>query len=203
MKIGKYPVKHSYKIPRLISDVLALGFAAVIVSASLGFLEEYALLLQRLGENNVKLIVENENSMFVSQQYFVWIFPALAAAVMIGYAAASFASYKLKKYAVTKQNAQSCRDAVVFAASVIKLPTLMIVFDALYIFRQHMFGINESFLSPLSLLCILIIAIIARLTAHRLRLMTTASEAAPKSEEAADGAPVKVKIRPAEKEDNQ
>ena len=92
MKIGKYPVKHSYKIPRLISDVLALGFAAVIVSASLGFLEEYALLLQRLGENNVKLIVENENSMFVSQQYFVWIFPALAAAVMIGYAAASFAS---------------------------------------------------------------------------------------------------------------
>lgn len=202
MKIGKYPVKHSYKIPRLISDVLSVGFAAVIFSASLGFLDEYALLLMRMGEENVALIVENENALFASQQYFVWIFPALAVSIMIGYAAASFASYKLKKYAVTKLNAQSCRDVVLFAASVIKLPALMIVFDALYIFRQHMFGIDESFISPLSLLCILIIAIISRLTAHRLRLMTADTDKSP-AEEAAEDAPVKVKIRPAEKEDKQ
>ena len=38
MKIGKYPVKHSYRIPRLITDVFSVGLAVFILSVEYMFM---------------------------------------------------------------------------------------------------------------------------------------------------------------------
>lgn len=201
MKIGKYPVRHTYRIPQLISDVLSLGGVVLVFSAAMNFLAEYSMLLSRLGESNVLLIVQNEDKWFATKQYFAWIFPALSILLLVGYAIWCLVSHPLKNYSVTKRTAQGCRDILCFSASVIKIPALMMIFDAFYIYRQRMLGINESFISVLSILCILIIAIIVRLCVHRLRNLTAATGSA--EAEVSSDLPVKVKIRPAEKEDKQ
>ena len=41
MKIGKYPVKHSYKIPRIIADVFSVGLAVFICSVEIMFMTVY------------------------------------------------------------------------------------------------------------------------------------------------------------------
>ena len=56
MKIGKYPVKHSYRIPRLITDVFSVGLAVFILSVEYMFMTVYEdNLRQNIGDNIEKL----------------------------------------------------------------------------------------------------------------------------------------------------
>ena len=62
MKIGKYPVKHSYRIPRLITDVFSVGLAVFILSVEYMFMTVYEdNLRQNIGDNIEKLALDRKS----------------------------------------------------------------------------------------------------------------------------------------------
>ncbi len=209
MKIGKYPVKHSYKIARLVSDVFSLGLAVLIFSATVGFFREYRTMLAGIGEENLTKILAEHDPMLVNRQWFALIFPALVAAVFAAYIVLCLKSHPFKRYNVTKLTAQSCQDIYVFCASLCKIPLLMGIFDVMYIVCGNLLGGNEPPFSLQILLDALIIAIIIRFGIHRVMTITEKKSDAPDSgaitvkavsaeNKNTDGAAVTVKIKPAD-----
>ncbi len=209
MKIGKYPVKHSYKIARLVSDVFSLGLAVLIFSATVGFFREYWTMLAGIGEENLNKILAEHDPMLVNRQWFALIFPALVVAVFAAYIVLCLKSHPFKRYNVTKLTAQSCRDIYVFCASLCKIPLLMGIFDVMYIVCGNILGGNEPPFSLQILLDALIIAIIIRFGIHRVMTITEKKSDAPDSgtitvkavsaeNKNTDGAAVTVKIKPAD-----
>ncbi len=194
MKIGKYPVKHSYKIARLVSDVFSVGLAVLIASATVSFFGQYRNMLAAIGEKNLVKILAEHDPMFVNKQWFALIFPALVIAVFVVYAVLCLKSHPFKRYNVTKLTAQSCRDIYVFCASLCKIPLELGIFDVMYIFHRNMLGGNESPFSLQLLLDALIIAIIVRFGIHRVTALTR------KKEEESDSGTLLVKAKPAEEE---
>ncbi len=203
MKIGKYPVKHRYRIACIVSDVFSVGLALMIFSVTYSFLDAYNGLLLTMGEENVQMIVDNVNSAFRWQHYLAWIFPALVLATFVVYIVLCCVSHPFRKYNVTKQTAQQCRDIYAFCASVCKIPALMGIFDAMYIFHQRMLGENESIFSIQIALDIILIAIIIRFGMHRVEVITAPHEEASETVEAQEASPKKVTIKPVKKEDEQ
>lgn len=199
MKIGKYPVKHTYRVPRIIADVLSLGLVVLIVSATISFFgsyEEFYAMFDTSNQTAMETLLKNDPN-YEWKQYLAWIFPALALVVLIVYIVLVLKSHKLARYDVNKRNAQKCYDAYAFGASLCKIPALMIVFDMMCVAQDKllmsMYGL--SWFSWLTLLCALLIAIIVRYTAHRLAYITAKPQAA-RSET------VQVKSVIAKKEDN-
>lgn len=199
MKIGKYPVKHTYKVPRIIADVLSLGFVVLIVSATFSFFRSYEDFYSMFDTNNpvaMETLIKNDPN-YEWKQHLAWIFPALAIAVMIAYIVLVLKNHKLSSFDVNKRNAQRCYDAYAFGASLCKIPALMIVFDMMCVAHDKllnsMFGL--SWFSWLTLLCVVLIMIIVRYTMHRL-VSITAKPQAVKSDA------VQVKAVIAKKDDN-
>lgn len=200
MKIGKYPVKHKYSISRMVSDVISLGFIVMIFSVTVSFIATYNELLTRMGEYNVAVISANVNGAFAWRHYLAWIFPALSAAVLAAYIVLCCVSHPFKNYAVTKRTAQQCREIYVFCASLCKIPLLMGIFDAMYIFHQRMLGQEQSLFSLQIVLDVLLIAIIIRLGIHRVTALTEKGES---GETETEELPKTVKIKKVEREENQ
>ncbi len=183
MKIGKYPVKHTYSIPRLVADVLSLGIAVFIVSATIQFFRQYEGFL-----DSVALITdEARETMLANDPNYEWkqwlalIFPVLALAVFIVYIVLVLKSHKLARYNVTKRNAQQCCDAYTFCVSLAKLPVLIIVADLMAIAHDKLLPrYGFGWFSWATLLYAVIIAIIIRYTMHRLSKIT-AEKPAPSS----------------------
>lgn len=171
MKISKYPVKHSYKLTRIISDVLSLAIAYVILNATLNFFTQYKQAINRIGSENFEIVREYRYSL-AYRQYFAWIFPALVLGIFAAYLILVLKNHKFAKYNVTKQSAQAVYDWYAFAVSLCKIPLLMCVFDMMYIFHQRMMFNKVSLFSVLSILCSVIIVIIIRLSIHRIRALT-------------------------------
>ena len=199
MKIGKYPVKHTYRLPRIIADVLSLGFVVLIVSATFSFFQTYEDFYSMFDTNNstaMETLLKNDPN-YEWKQHLAWIFPALAIAVLIVYIVLVLKSHRLSRFSVNKRNAQRCYDAYAFGASLCKIPALMIVFDMMCIVQDKllmsMYGL--SWFSWLTLLCVVLIMIIVRYTMHRLAGIT----AKPK---AAKSDAVQVKAVIANKDDN-
>ncbi len=182
MKIGKYPVKHTYRVPRMIADVLSLGLVVLIVSATFGFFKNYEDFYSMFDTNNpvaMETLLKNDPN-YEWKQHLAWIFPALALAVLAVYIVLVLKSHKLGSFDVNKRNAQRCYDAYAFGASLCKIPALMIVFDMMCVAQDKllnsMFGL--SWFSWLTLLCALLIAIIVRYTVHRLVSITAKPQTA-------------------------
>ncbi len=176
MKIGKYPVKHSYRVARIVADVLSLGLVVLIVSSALNFMVDYVELYSRIDTTNetaMQTMLQNDPN-YQWKHLLVLIFPALAVIVPVVYAVLVLKSHKLSRYDINKRNAQQCYDAYAFGVSLIKLPALMIVFDFMCTFSYKVIlpvdGV--SWFSWLTVLCALIIAIIVRYTMHRLEAIT-------------------------------
>lgn len=178
MKVGKYPVKHSYKIARLISDVFSLGIAVVIVSVTMGFFRQYNALLDqmRIGNDNVESIVQNFDSSIVWRQWLALIFPALVLAIFAAYLILTLKSHKFSRWQVTKLTAQECYDTFAFCVSLCKIPALLAVFDVMYIVHNKLLFMNVSWFSLQVLLDAVMIAIIIRFTMHRLDSITAKPE---------------------------
>lgn len=178
MKVGKYPVKHSYKIARLISDVFSLGIAVVIVSVTVGFFRQYNALLDqmRIGNDNVESIVQNFDSSIVWRQWLALIFPALVLAIFAAYLILTLKSHKFSRWQVTKLTAQECYDTFAFCVSLCKIPALLAVFDVMYIVHNKLLFMNVSWFSLQVLLDAVMIAIIIRFTMHRLDSITAKPE---------------------------
>lgn len=180
MKIGKYPVKHSYKLPRLIADVFSLAFAVLIFSMTVSFFNSYDELLSHMNyrNDNVTTVVEQFDSSFVWRQWIVLIFPALAVAVFAVYLILTLKSHKLSKWNITKRSAQQCYDMYAFCVSLCKIPVLLAIFDIAYITHQKLLGNTQiSWFSMQIILDILILAIIIRFTMHRIDTVTAPAEA--------------------------
>ena len=197
MKIGKYLVKHSYKLARIISDVLSLAIAYLILNATLNFFTQYKQAINRIGNENFDVVKQYRYSL-AYRQYFAWIFPALVLGIFIAYLILILKNHKFAKYNVTKQNAQAVYDWYAFSVSVCKLPLFMALFDMMYIFHQRMMFNRVSLFSFLSVLCAMIILIIIRLSVHRIRALTITEKPA----KAAESGGVKAKIADDDDEDN-
>lgn len=197
MKIGKYPVKPSFRVARAVSDIFSLGIATLIFSVTINFIKQYRKMLQKIGAEGVAAI-ENEYMGSISWRYWLsLIFPALVVGVFAAYLILTLTSRKLSKYNVTKRTAQDVYDWYAFCASVCKIPILMGIFDVMYIFHQRMLGDNISLFSMQVILDVLIVAIIIRFTVHRIRKITEVGETAQR-----DGQSI-VKVRMVDKDDEQ
>ena len=81
MKIGKYPVKHSYRIPRLITDVFSVGLAVFILSVEYMFMTVYEdNLRQNIGDNIEKLALSDPTIGW--KHWVTMIFPAAVLAAV-------------------------------------------------------------------------------------------------------------------------
>ena len=171
MKIGKYPVKHSYKLARIISDVISLAIAYLILNATLNFFTQYKIAINKIGSENMTIVYEYGYSL-AYRQYFAWIFPGLVLIVFAVYLILTLKSHKFAKYNVTKQSAQAVYDWYAFAVSLCKLPLFLGIFDMMYIFHQRMMFNMVSLFSVQLILDVFIILIIVRLSVHRIRWLT-------------------------------
>ena len=197
MKISKYPVKHSYKLARIISDVLSLAVAVVILNTTRIFFENYKKASIVTPEKLVELAKEQGIWWLVNRHKFAWIFPALVLVIFAVYLILVLKNHKFEKYDVTKQSAQAVYDWYAFAVSLCKLPLLMGVFDMMYIFHQRMMFNKVSLFSVQVVLDILIIVIIIRLSVHRIRALTKTAKPA----KAAESGGVKAKLADEQDED--
>lgn len=201
MKIGKYPVKHTYKIPRMIADVFSVALLILIISGTVSFFRSYAALIAHINTLN------GENAEILSQyfeQSIGWrfglalIFPVLGAGVITVYIILVLKSHKFSGYNVTKLTAQKYYDLYSFCASLCKIPALLGIFDMMYITDQYLLGNKEISFFSVQVLCdILLIIIIVRFGIHRAR----SYEQAP--EQAAEPVSDKVKIRAVKKEKSE
>ncbi len=181
MKIGKYPVKRTYKIAQLICDILSLGFVLMIVSLTVGFIDEYNELLNTLGAEHVANIAASADTTIEWRQWLSLICPLLAVAILAVYIVLIFKSHKFSRYSVTKLTAQKCYETYAFFVSICKLPALIIVVDYTMIIHDKLrlaplydFG----WFSATSILYLLILAIIIRYGMHRISKITERPAAA-------------------------
>lgn len=198
MKIGKTPVKHSYKIARIISDALSLVPAYVIVSSTLHFFALYKntinpILEEALLNGDMRLFYKYEESL-AYRQYSAWIFPVLVTAVFAVYLILTLKSHAFAKYKITKQNAQAVYDWYAFAVSLCKLPILLTLLDAMYIVHQRLMFNKVSVFSIQMIVYVFIVVIIIRLSVHRIKALT---KPAPKKAESGG-----VRARIVEKDDD-
>lgn len=196
MKIGKYPVKHSYKLARIICDVLSLAIAYLILNATLNFFTQYKLAINRIGNENLSVVYRYGYSL-AYRQYFAWIFPGLVLIVFAVYLILVLKNHRFEKYNVTKLNAQAVYDWYAFAVSLCKLPLFLGIFDMMYIFHQRMMFNKVSLFSLQLILDAFIILIIVRLSVHRIRWLTRTE----KPDKKADGG-VKAKIADDDNDEN-
>ena len=201
MKIGKYPVKHTYKIPRMIADVFSVALLILIISGTISFFRSYAALIAHINTFN------SENAEILAQyfdQSLNWrfglalIFPVLGLGVIVTYIVLVLKSHKFSGYSVTKLTAQKYYDLYSFCASLCKIPALLGIFDMMYITDQYLLGDKEISFFSIQVLCdILLIIIIVRFGIHRARSYEQVKE--EKEEPASD----KVKIRAVKKEKSE
>lgn len=152
MTIGKITVRRSYKLSRIICDILSLAGTAVIVYMTLVFINS-----EELEEGRAALSL---------------IFPALCIAVLAAYAILTLKNHSFKNYNITKKNAQDIYDWYAFSVSLIKLPALLIIFESMLTYQEISLGISVNLLNFRIILYILLIAIIIRMAVHRIQTLS-------------------------------
>lgn len=176
MKIGKFPVKHSYKPARIISDALSLIPAYVIVSSTLHFFSLYKVTVNEILREawlngDMRLFYKYEESL-AYRQYSAWVFPALLAVVIAVYLILTLKSHAFARYNITKRNAQAVYDWYAFAVSLCKLPIMLALLDAMYIVHQRLMFNPVSVFSVQMILYVVMVVIIIRLSVHRIKALT-------------------------------
>ena len=97
MKIGKYPVKHSYKIPRIIADVFSVGLAVFICSVEIMFMTVYDDTLKTyIGGEALEKLMQADSSLGW-KHWLTLIFPAAVLAVFAVYIVLVLKSHRLKR----------------------------------------------------------------------------------------------------------
>ncbi len=189
MKIGKIPVKHTYKPARIISDVLSAIIAAVILIATLNFFPLYKRTVNQLGNADFQF-VRKYGYWLIYRQYIAWIFPALVVGIFTAYVILVLKNHKFSRFKITKENAQDVYDWYAFAVSLCKLPLLMCVFEVMYSAHQILLFNKASLFSLQLLLYAVLFVIIIRMSVHRINALIK-MKAPQKSE---DSGGVKAKI---------
>lgn len=189
MKIGKIPVKHTYKPARIISDVLSVGITAVILIATLNFFPLYKRTVNQLGNADFQF-VRKYGYWLVYRQYLALIFPALVVGIFTAYVILVLKNHRFERFKITKENAQDVYDWYAFAVSLCKLPLLMCVFEVMYSAHQILLFNKASLFSLQLLLYAVLFVIIIRMSVHRINALIKMKT--PKKTE--DGGGVKARI---------
>lgn len=159
MKIGKYPVKHSYKIPRLITDVFSVGLAIFILSVEYMFMTLYEENLRtNIGENIDKLTQADPTIGW--KHWITLIFPAAVLAVFAVYLVLVLTSHRMSRLNITKRNAQKVRDLYVLCVSLCKIPALMFISEMMMITHNKMLMSDEGWFSVQLVLDLVVIALL-------------------------------------------
>ena len=160
MKIGKYPVKHSYKIPRIIADVFSVGLAVFICSVEIMFMTVYDDTLKTyIGGEALEKLMQADSSLGW-KHWLTLIFPAAVLAVFAVYIVLVLKSHRLKGFNVTKRNAQKLYDMYALCASLCKIPALMFISEMMMITHNNMLMADEGWFTLQLVLDLLIIAIL-------------------------------------------
>lgn len=196
MKIGKYPVKHSYKVARIVSDVFSLGLAVFICSVEYMFMTVYSdTLTSYIGEENLAKFTEIDPSL-PWKHWLTLIFPAAVLAVFAVYVILTLTSHKLSGLNITKRNAQKIYDMYALCVSLCKIPALMFISEMMIITHNKMLLSEESWVSVQLALDLVIIALLICVF-RRLMIKATAPEpSAPET----GAVRVKAVAKPAEQE---
>lgn len=168
MKIGKYPVKHSYKIARIISDVFSAGLAVFIFMAEYAFMIMYrSILVRNIGEENIEKLSQADPSIGW-KHWLTMVFPAAVLAVFAVYLILVLKSHSFRRFNITKRNAQQVRDAYALCVSLCKIPALMFINEVMSIVHNHMLvpRSEESWFTVQLVLDLLIIVLLIRLFRH-------------------------------------
>lgn len=159
MKIGKYPVKHSYKIPRLITDVFSVGLAIFILSVEYMFMTLYEENLRtNIGENIDKLAQADPTIGW--KHWITLIFPAAVLAVFAVYLVLVLTSHRMSRLNITKRNAQKVRDLYALCVSLCKIPALMFISEMMMITHNKMLMSDERWFSVQLVLDLVVIALL-------------------------------------------
>lgn len=159
MKIGKYPVKHSYKIPRLITDVFSVGLAIFILSVEYMFMTLYEENLRtNIGENIDKLAQADPTIGW--KHWITLIFPAAVLAVFAVYLVLVLTSHRMSRLNITKRNAQKVRDLYALCVSLCKIPALMLISEMMMITHNKMLMSDEGWFSVQLVLDLVVIALL-------------------------------------------
>ena len=172
MKIGKYPVKHSYKIPRIISDVFSVGLAIFICSVEIMFLTVYEDTLTRyIGEEQLQTLAQTDSSIGW-KHWLTLIFPVLVLAVFAAYLILVLKSHRFKGLNITKRNAQKVYDMYAMCVSLCKIPALMLISEMMMITHNKMMMSEESWFTVQIVLDLLIIALLIAFFRRMLQRIT-------------------------------
>lgn len=159
MKIGKYPVKHSYKIPRLITDVFSVGLAIFILSVEYMFMTLYEENLHtNIGENIDKLAQADPTIGW--KHWITLIFPTAVLAVFAVYLVLVLTSHRMSRLNITKRNAQKVRDLYALCVSLCKIPALMFISEMMMITHNKMLMSDEGWFSVQLVLDLVVIALL-------------------------------------------
>ncbi len=156
MKIGKITIRRTYKLSRLICDLISLAETAVIVYMTVNFIN-----------------IEDIESRAVALSM---IFPSLVLIIAAVYVFLTLKNLKFGKYEITKKNAEEIYNWYAFSVSLVKLPALLIVFESMLTFQEIMLGIGVNLLNFRIILYILLIVIIIRMSIHRISMLAKKEE---------------------------
>lgn len=178
MKIGKYPVKHSYKIPRLISDVFSLGLAVFICSVEIMFITVYEDTLSHyIGEDQLQTLSQTDSSLGW-RHWLTLVFPALVLAVFAAYLILVLKSHRFKGVNVTKRTAQKVYDLYALCVSLCKIPALMLIGEMMMITHNKLLMSDESWFTIQLVLDLLIILLLAAFFRRLIRRITEPEQTA-------------------------
>lgn len=181
MKIGKYPVKHSYKVARIVSDVFSLGLAVFICSVEYMFMSVYSdTLTSYIGEENLAKFTETDPSL-PWKHWLTLIFPAAVLAVFVVYVILVLTSHRLSGLSINKRNAQKVYDMYTLCVSLCKIPALMFINEMMMITHNKMLLSDESWVSVQLALDLVIIALLICVFRHLMIKVTTPEPSAPET----------------------
>lgn len=177
MKIGRYPVKKTYSIPRVIADVASALILFVLVRTTISFFDQC--------DSIYKLAAVHSEQLEALQRYkYLALIP-----VILAFAATAatlifvFVSHKEpKKLTLNKKNAQRYYVILADAATLIRIPVLLALVEISYYMQQAMLVQEVSYFSVQFICDILIALIIWRFTLHRISRLGESATAAPTDE---------------------
>lgn len=154
MKIGTIKVKRHYQIAQMVLDAAAVVIFVVIVQCVLSF-DAYISDIYSFVERMLNIS---------------WI--VIASIVIVVSMLMIYLPRKMpKKYIVNSDNAQKYSDIIITAITCVRIPTLLAVFEGMYICQSLMSGVTDGVFTLRIPLDILFSLIIIRFSIHRVRII--------------------------------
>ena len=201
MKIGKYPVKRTYSIPRAIADVASALILFILTYMAFAFMSECDTIY---GYKKADIQSE-ELDLLMVQRYLAFIPVVIAFAFTAFTVIFALASKKEpKRYTLNKRTAQRYYVIIADAVTLIRIPVLMAMLEALYYIWMILLAREVSWISVQFICDIVISVIILRFTTYRLERLCE-DESTPLAAQASesDSDRIKIKVRAAEKQGQQ